>query len=176
MITKLTIALTFAFCWAAWTADSITPLDVKLGQWETTSTMATTGMPPIPQEVLDKLTPEQRAKMEERMKSGGVGGAPRTMTRQSCLKKEDLEKAMTFGADDKSCTRTVVTSSRSKAEIHIECNRNGMKSNGTVKIEASSSENVKGTVQMSMGDGTRTMNVNSSFNSKWLSPVCSDKN
>ena len=174
MITKLAIVLVLAGCWAAYTADSLTPLDVKLGQWETTSTSTMSGMPPIPQDVLDKMPADQRAKMEERMKA--MGGTPRTTTVQSCVKQEDLDKAMTFGADDKSCTRTVVTSSRSKAEIHIECNRNGVKSTGTVRVEAASSDSVKGSMEMNVGDGTRAMKINSTFASKWLGATCSAKN
>lgn len=54
----------------SWTADSITPLDVKLGQWETTSTTNTTGIAmAILPDVLDKLLPDQRAKIEERIKA-----------------------------------------------------------------------------------------------------------
>jgi hypothetical protein len=46
-------------------ADKIQPLNVKLGLWETTHTTTTSGQMPIPPEMLAKLTPEQRAKMEE---------------------------------------------------------------------------------------------------------------
>ncbi len=120
------------------------------------------------------MPPDQRAKMEERLKA--MSGAPRTTTVQSCVKQEDLDKAMTFGADDKSCTRTVVTSSRTKAEIRIECTRNGMKSSGTVRVETASSDSVKGSMDMNMGDGNRTMKMSSTFTSKWLSPTCSAKN
>ncbi|HYM05457.1 MAG TPA: DUF3617 domain-containing protein [Terriglobales bacterium] len=151
---------------------AVEPLNVRLGQWETSMTMATTGMPPIPQEVLDKMTPEQRAIMEQRMKGTGT---PRTTVTKSCLKKEDLDKAMTFGADDKECTRTIVTSTASKQEVHIECNRGGGKQSGTIRIEASGSESVKGAVQMTMTSGGRTMNISNTFSSKWLGPVCSEK-
>lgn len=156
-------------------ADTITPLDVKLGQWETSITTETSGLPPIPQELLDRLPPEQRAKMEERMKSTGSRG-PKTTVTKSCLKKEDLDKALSFGTDQKSCTRTIVTSSRSKQEIHMECTLGGGKQSGTIRVEAVSSENVKGTTQMTMTNGDRTMNSNSTFASKWLGSTCSDQN
>ena len=83
---------------ALWAADTITPLDVKLGQWESTMTSETTGLPPIPQELLDRLPPEQRAKMEERLKANASKG-PKTTVNKSCLKKEDLDKALSFGSD-----------------------------------------------------------------------------
>ena len=40
-----------------------TPLNLKLGLWEDTSQTESSGMPPIPQSVLDTIPPEQRAKM-----------------------------------------------------------------------------------------------------------------
>jgi Protein of unknown function (DUF3617) len=170
---KINVSLGFAFlfCGAVWAADTVQPLDVKLGLWESTTTMEHSGAPPIPDEVLARLTPEQRAKIEERAKASAQQG-PKTTTRKNCVKKEDLEKAMAFGNNDKSCHRTILTSSSSKLEFHIECGAATMKSNGDVHIEAISSEHVKGSVQMTIGDGTRNMKLNSTFESKWLGPVC----
>jgi hypothetical protein len=156
-----------------WAADTITPLDVKLGQWESSMTTESSGLPPIPQELLDRLTPEQRAKMEERLK-GNASKGPRTTTRKSCLKKEDLDKALSFGSDQKNCTRTIVTSNRSKQEIRIECTLGGGKQSGTIHIEAVNSENVKGSTEMTMSAAGRTMNANSSFTSKWIGTTCSE--
>ncbi|HTE88846.1 MAG TPA: hypothetical protein VK639_07845 [Terriglobales bacterium] len=52
-----------------WAADKLQPLNVKTGLWETTTTRITSGEIPIPAEMLARLTPEQRAKMEARMKA-----------------------------------------------------------------------------------------------------------
>lgn len=168
---KINVSLGFALlsCGVACAADNVHPLDVKLGLWESTTTMEHSGTPPIPAEVLARLTPEQRARIEERAKAGA---GPKTTTRKSCVKKEDLEKALAFGNDDKTCHRTVLASSSSKLEFRLECGAGTMKSNGTVNIEAISSEHVKGTIQMTMGDGTRSMKMNTAFESKWLGPVC----
>ena len=173
MKTNLSLAL-FVFAGSVlWAADTITPLDVKLGQWESTMTMEMTGQLPIPQEMLDRLPPEQRAKMEERLKSSGAKG-PRTTTHKSCLKKEDLDKAMSFGNDQKSCTRTIITSTRSKQEIHLECAIGAGKQSGTIRVEAVNSENVKGTTEMTASAGGRTMNTNSTFTAKWVGPTCTE--
>jgi hypothetical protein len=158
---------------ALWAADTITPLDVKLGQWESTLTTESTGLPPIPPELLDRLPPEQRAKMEERLKANASKG-PKTTTHKSCLKKEDLNKALSFGNEEKSCTRTIVTSNRSKQEIHMDCAIGGGKQTGTIRVEAISSENVKGSTEMTMTGAGRTMNMNSTFTAKWLGPTCSE--
>jgi len=170
---KINVSLGFMFllCGHMPAADTVQPLDVKLGLWESTSTMEHSGAPPIPDELLARLTPEQRAKIEERAKASAQQG-PKTTTRKNCVKKDDLDKAMAFGNDDKTCHRTILSSSSSKLEFRMECAAGTMKSNGTVRIEAISSEHVKGSVQMNIGEGTRSMKMNSTFESKWLGPVC----
>jgi len=156
-------------------ADKITPLDVKLGLWETTTSNQTSGAPPIPDELLARLTPDQRAKMEATFKAQQARAVPRV--NKSCLTKEGLEKAMTWGnQDNNTCKRTVTTSSSSKQDIRFECGdeSNRMKSSGTIHVEALNSENVKGTgtVQMTSGDSARSMNMQINFSAKWLSADC----
>src|SRR5579863_1861492 len=168
---RTTLALGFAclVCSAGWAADSVRPLDVKTGLWEASVTTESSGIPPIPPELLAKLTPEQRAKFEERAKA--AQGA-KTTQQKHCLKKEELDKPLDFGNNGKSCTRTIVTSTSSKQEFRIACGTAAMKTNGTVKLEALDSENVKCAITMSVTDGTRTMTGNSTFSAKWVAPVC----
>src|SRR5277367_1227087 len=152
------------FCSTVWAADFRT-LDVKTGQWETTVSGQTTGMPPIPDEVLNKLTPEQRAKMQAMMQANS--GSKPTVSR-TCMTAKDLEKG--FNAADQatsSCSRVVVTSTGSKQEIRMECASGGMKSSGSVKLEAVDSEHVKGGMQMTSSNDGHTMNMNYTFASKW---------
>jgi len=164
---RASISMAAIACAALWGAENF---NVRPGQWETTSTTQTTGLPPIPQEVLDRMTPQQRQMMEERMKGNQT---PRTTTTKSCVTKEDIEKGFGFrNEDDKACTRTVISSNSSKQEIKIECNRENSKQTGTVKIEASSSDSVKGSGQFTMSSGGRTMTITSNFSSKWLGPAC----
>ena len=165
---KLTalIALGVVACAMLWAET----MNVKLGEWESTSTVQLAGMPPIPQEVLDKMTPQQRQMMEERMKGNS---SPHTTTSKGCLTKEDLDKGFNVGNDDKACKRTIISSTSSKQEFKIECNReNGSQQTGTVKIEASSPESAKGSMQMTMTGGGRSMTSNATFSSKWLGPTC----
>src|SRR4051794_36593111 len=90
-----------------------TPLNVKTGEWESTITSDTTGQMPIPQEMIEKMTPERRAKREAMIKARGMK-APRTTVTKNCDKKENLNKP--FGNDNKSCKRTIVSSSSTKQE------------------------------------------------------------
>ena len=149
-----------------WAAE---PMNVKPGQWETTTTMQMSGMPAIPPDVLEKMTPQQRQMMEERMK--GMQGKPTTS--RYCVKQEDLDKAMKFGSDNQDCTRTIVTSSSDKQEIKIECKRDSGTVAGTVRVERIGPDTVKGTMQMNMtSGGGRSMTMNSNFTSKWLGATC----
>jgi hypothetical protein len=149
-------------------------LDVKTGQWETTMTGQTTGMPPIPDDVLNRMTPEQRAKIQAAMQARG--GASKATVSRNCLTKDKLDKPFNLGDENtKSCARSMVTSSGSKQEIRIDCDHEGMKSTGTVKVEAVDSENVKGSMQMSVTNGQHTMNMNYMFAAKWIGPACAEK-
>jgi hypothetical protein len=167
------VALLFLECSWLWAAGGIKALDVKLGLWEVTNTLQTSGMPPvsIPPDALAKMTSEQRARVEEMMKGSGSG---RPTTRKSCMTREKMNKQEMFGDDQKSCTRTVVTSSSSKVEMQLQCAMDGTKTNGTFRVEAMNSENVKGSMQMATTGGDRTMNMNSNFTAKWLAPDCGD--
>ena len=156
-----------------WAADQIQPLDVKLGLWETTWTNQVSGQMPIPPEAMANLTPEQRAKLEEAMKAR-ASKTPAERTRRTCITKERLDRSNAFGEDRKSCTQTVMTSTSHQLEMRVECSDEGIKSTGTIRIEATSSESVKGTTQMVASGGDRTMNINASFTSKWIGPVCGD--
>jgi len=153
------------------------PLNVKTGLWQVSEVSTTSGLPSLPagmQAQLDKMRPEQRAKMEAAMR-GRSGGAPRTINYQTCVTKDDLAKAAFTGPDEK-CSWTVVNSSRSDMEARgsaCEAGKNeGMKTDVTMKIHVVDSENVKGAVQGSAtGNGT-TVNIDNSYTGKWVSATC----
>lgn len=160
------------FCAATLVAQT-TPLNVKTGEWESTMITETSGQLPIPQAALDKMTPEQRVKMEAAMKSRS-GGDARPVVRKQCIKKEDLNKPFAGRDENKACKQTILTSSATRQEIHMECEMGGGKQVGTLKVDALDSSPVKGSMQMTASNGGRTMNVNSTFSGKWLGPACKD--
>lgn len=171
---SILFGLLFVWCGFLGATDKIQPLDIKLGLWEATNNSQVTGTPPsIPPEVLAKMTPEQRAKFEEAMKARASQG-PTTRTFKSCITKEKINDQRVFDEDRKSCTRTVVTSTSSKLDMHMECMDTGTKRSGTVRIEAINSENVKGSVQFVSSSNDRTTNINANFTAKWISPDCGD--
>lgn len=144
------------------------PLDVKTGLWETTSTTNVGGHLPIPPDQMAKLTPEQRARIEQAMKQSS--GKP--IVHKSCLTKENLEKG--YGFDDhKECTHKVLNSSTRNLEVQMNCTeQEGTKVNVLVKVNALSSTNVKGTTHITAEGGGNTMTSDGTFTSKWLSSDC----
>src|SRR5690348_1514873 len=84
---KLCISFALIAASALWAADPV-PMDVKTGEWETTTTTKISGfqIPPLPEEQLARMPPDQRARLEAIMKQA----TNRTTTVKGCLKKEDL--------------------------------------------------------------------------------------
>ena len=174
MRSKVLLALLVLCSFSLWAGDKIQPLDIKLGLWEVTSTTAMTGMPPIPPDVLAKMPPEQRAKMEAAM-GARSGASPTTTARKTCITREKMDKQTAFSDERKNCTHTVVSSSSRKLEIKLQCTeQQNATMNGTIQVEALNSETLKGSVRMATTGGGRTMNMNSDFTSRYLGSACGD--
>ena len=169
---KFLLALVVFSSLTLWAADNITPLNVKEGLWEMTVTHSMSGMPAmpdIPPDVLAKMPPEQRARMEAMMKGG-----PSTDVRKECITKEKLAKNSAFSNNRGECTRTVVNSTGSKLEVKIHCEEKQASTDGTLVLETVGSDHVKGTMQSATNANGHTMNMNFTFSSKYLGPACGD--
>jgi len=149
-------------------ADPV-PLDIKPGQWEATVTSRVNGLtrPQLSPEQLAKIPAEQRAKIEAL-----IAGEPHTTTSKSCVKKEDLAKLQLN--KDQSCKTTLVSSSGSKQEIRLECDRNGNKQTGSITIEALDAEHIKFNIQASGDSNGKNMSMTVNGTSKWLGAACED--
>lgn len=173
MRSKLLLALVVFSSLTLWAADKITPLNVKEGLWEITVTHSMTGMaamPAIPPDVLDKMPPEQRARVEAMMK-----GTPTTDVRKECVTKEKLEKNLAFSNNRGDCTRTVITSTGHKLEMKVHCEEKQSSTDAQFLIEAVGSDSVKGTNHMvSNTSSGRTMTMDFTFSSKYLGSACGD--
>ncbi len=150
-------------------ADKITPLDVKLGLWEVTTTNSMSGEIPIPPEKLAKLTPEQRARLEASM---AKLTAPTTDTHKECLTKEKLDKDLLFAEDRQECTRTIVNSSTVRLEAKIHCEDEETKTDGTLALNVENSDSVKGNMEAVVISGKRTMKMHITFATKYLAASC----
>jgi hypothetical protein len=147
------------------------PMNVKLGQWQITRTTTTSGEMPVTADMLSKLTPDQRARMEERMKAMS-SERTNTETYKSCLTKEQLEQGPDFQKELRTCSKSIVNSTSSTAEVEFACDMQGMKGNGTMQFQALSPEEVKGLSQGTLSGNGHTMKSSSTFTAKWIGSVC----
>ena len=153
--------------------QKITPLNVKLGLWDSTWTSSSKGQLPLPQEMLDRMTPEQRAKFEAAVQAQAAKGAI-PQSSKYCLTREKLNEHV-FRDNDPDCTQTVVTSTSSKLDVKLHCTKGKGISDGSFQIEALDSGSVKGKLHMTItGDGGRSMDIDGNFSGKWLGPACGD--
>jgi Protein of unknown function (DUF3617) len=172
MRTRLFTGLILTSSVAVWAADKVQPLNVKAGLWEVTTIVTTSGELPIPAALLEKLTPEQRARIKDRIDARKSEPA-RTTIKEQCLTRKQLDSGIPFSPDRKSCTRTVLTSTGSKVDVRVECLDQGIKTDGIFQVEALSSGNVKGAVSFSATGGDGAINSTSIFTAKWIGPSCS---
>jgi len=155
---------------AAVPAAAQTPLDIKPGLWESTMNHQMSGVPPIPDDVLAKMTPEQRARVEAAMKAHGAKGP--TVTKY-CLTPEMIRKSFfANSAPSEGCSNSVVSSSARGVQLHVDCGHGEQKSVGDMQIQALDSEHVKGDGHFKSSSGSRSMDINVSFTSKWLGSDC----
>jgi hypothetical protein len=155
--------------------DEINPLNVKLGLWQMSSTGTLTGRPPIPPDMLAKMTPEQRAKFDEAMKKIAAGAAKNNV-HKSCLTKEKMEKDQSpFLMENKaSCKRTILKSTESRWESREVCEERGVKTEANLQIEVIDSEHVRGTLHATSAGNANSMNVKTELTGKWLGTSCGD--
>ena len=153
-------------------ASTLQPLNVKPGLWESTRTIKRNGAMPVPAEMLNRLTPEQRARIEERMNA--KSSHENTSTEKHCLTKDDLDKDRLKIAESKDCTTTVINSTSTSVKAKLVCDQQGMHATGTLELTASDPEHVTGSYQSAVDAGGQTMNVDGSWTAKWLSASCGD--
>ena len=147
------------------TSFAADPLNVKTGQWETTVVTKVSGQV-LPKEMLDKMTPEQRTKLEQAM-AARSGGMAKPHVSKNCVTKEELEKGA-FDPPDASCKSTVLERTATHQEVSVECTRNGVTQKGHMTVDAISPEQIKGKMEMLAGEGK----VVAEFDGKWLGATC----
>lgn len=164
------VGLTVLLSAAVYGADKVTPMNVKIGLWDVTYSSSAKGDLPLDSDELKKLTPEQRASLEQMWKAQQSKGA-QTETRKRCLTEKSL-KEDPFIEKSPNCTRTVVTSSSSEIYVREQCSLNGKQENTSYDIRALTPESVKGTIRMEDTGNNKTMNLSGDFTAHWIAPIC----
>ena len=157
---------------AAHAADYVKP-DIKPGLWEVTSVPQVSGEMPIPEDQLQKMTPEQRARVQAAMQSG-MGSARKPRVYKECMTPEKIARGLDLdkAGNDASCKRTILSSTPSELKLHDECSRQNGKSVTDVHFRIEGTTRMTGKVNVVMSSGGKSMTVNSSLSGKWLSPDC----
>lgn len=149
------------------------PLNIKLGQWQSTTTMSVTGALGLPPDMVAKMTAEQRARYEAAMKAEG-SGTPRTITDKGCITADDLTRNPFQQRDPEGriqCHGTLLNSTSSDITLQETCSGEASMTY-TMKIHATDQEHTTGTGQGTATMGGKTMNSNFTFNSTWIGATC----
>jgi hypothetical protein len=153
------------------TVSAQTPaLDVKMGLWEISSTTEIGGQ--MPDIDTSKMTPEQKARMEQAMKA--MMGSHTNVTK-SCVTKEKFDTSKFMGGNEvgQTCKQTITTNTRSTLDASVVCTgENAMTSQ--MHIDALSSTAFKGTAKGTGTNQGRTMTVSVNMTGKWLGADCGD--
>jgi len=160
-------------------ALKITPMNVKTGLWQSTSTITVTGGLGLPPSLLAKMTPEQKAKYEAAMQAQ-AGGRTSTHTNKSCLTQKDLttDPFADKNSDDRDihCHGTLLSSTSTDIVLQESCSGEASMAY-TMKIHAVDQEHATGTGTGTATMGGHTMNSSVKFQSTWIGATCpSDAN
>ena len=146
--------------------------NAKPGAWELNFTTLTTGML-IPPDVLAKMPPEQRAKIEQSTQARS--GKPRTHASKTCVTQEDLDqnriiKEEEEKEDELQCTMKVISKSSSKLVIERACPA-PRASTSQMAMEAKTPETIVGSINMTRaGSGKVHMDIKG----RWLGASCAE--
>lgn len=147
------------------------PLDVRAGLWENTLTTTMGGNNLVPANVLSRLSPERRAKMEAAMRERAAAGG-HTTKYQSCITAKELKEAPF--ADQQNCTSTLLRSTSSEIKLNLACTMQDIEGKGTLDIQATSSTSVEGTGSGSATANGQTMTTSYLFQGHWVKSDCGD--
>lgn len=146
-------------------ADSF---NAKPGAWEMTITTLTTGMPVSP-DMLAKMSPEQRAKIEAMMQARA--GKPSTHVYQSCMTQKDLDedRIIKKSDDEDQCTQKIITKSANRLVIEKTCPA-PRASTSQMTMEAKTPESIVASINMVQGGADGKAHVD--IKGHWLRTSC----
>jgi hypothetical protein len=159
-------------------AQTIQPLDVRYGLWEITNApaggsaeAALPAIPQLPPDMLAKLTPEQRAKLQSVMQNRPAMNQPNT--RKVCVTEASMKKGLDrlASADESNCTHTVTTSTSQTLDVQLACSGKHQ-ATGTMHFDAVDHETIKGTLHVVAAMEGQQMTINRTIDGKWLSSDC----
>jgi hypothetical protein len=142
--------------------------NAKPGAWEMTITTLTTGMP-APPDMLAKMPPEQRAKIEAMMQARA--GKPSTHVLPSCITQKDLDadRIIKESDDEEQCTQKIITKSSNRLVIERTCPA-PRAATSQMTIEAKTPESIVASIDMVQGGAKGKVHVD--MKGHWLRASC----
>jgi len=161
-------------------ADSAKPADpiklnIKLGLWEIATQANISGAPPIPEDALAKMSPEQRAHMQAAIEASMAEVAKPRLAKH-CVTQEKV--AQGFNLDHQhegaACQKKFVTNTSSELQLSETCPEANGSTTIDEHIQLSGSDQVAGTVHFMKSNGGKSMTVDSTIKGQWLAASCGD--
>jgi Protein of unknown function (DUF3617) len=163
----------FAIAVAAATISALAAApNARPGLWERTVIRQMEGAPPPPVATGTKLTPEQRARIEQMMTARGAT-APTTSVVRYCITPEAAQRWDSFAQDnggEGKCERTAQDESAGSLRMSLVCG--GGKQQGTVTLTAAEPNRVRGTITWVRHDDGGDRKTTIEIDSRWLSADC----
>jgi len=150
-------------------------LNIRPGLWEMSTQGEASGTLPVPPELLARMTPERRAKFEAAM-AASRARMSKPHTSKQCISEASLKRGIDVDQDkgEHHCRETVLSSSSSVMDLHMECSGGRATTTGTIHFQAASPEAVTGTINMAISDGAHTMTMKRVIEGKWVAADCGD--
>lgn len=148
------------------------PINVKTGLWETTIRTEAHGQLPIPPEELQRLSPQQRAAMENMM---AHGMPPRSIVTKHCVTQKELDKAESdflAGEPGMKCNNKLSKHTSSYVTGTLNCTKGGMHQSGEFSYKVLDRGHMSGTLNMTFSNGGNTMTSKGTMSSRWISASC----
>lgn len=127
-------------------------------------------MPPIPADVLAKMTPEQRQQFQQSM-AATMGNMSKAVVTRSCLTEKTLQRGLDMSRPQENCHRTTSHVTSRLIDATMECTGEH-KTTGTFHFEAVSPEQIRGDFSIVSTGGGNTMTIKRTMTGKWLGSDC----
>ena len=153
-------------------AGQVPQINFKLGLWVVKVQPQISGQMPMSDETLQKMSPEQRAKMEAMMQSVMAQMAkPRVY--KECMTADKRAKGFSAGNESNpNCQSKVVTDTSTDLEVTHVCNGPDENSSTDMKFHVSGGDHMVGTVTGTMTRGGKTGSFTSNMEGQWLGSDC----
>jgi Protein of unknown function (DUF3617) len=146
-------------------------LDIRTGTWEITATTHMSGTP-LSNEMLSKMTPEQRAEVQAAMREEAAKG-PQTEVSRECITPEEVERPFA-SADLENCAQQIVRTTRTTQEARLQCTGE-YKGSGLLRVTAPNPQTMTATLELSAGDGPTPFTIKAQMKGRWLAAACEDE-